>query len=112
MLGNLTTSLSQDNRRSKNSELVNVKIDSFIPSFKEFVMDKKNLTHRKNQNMKYVLDDENEFNSYLSEFLFTPGVGMKSQWMKSFIFSSNDSLNCGEKMPKIEAINFKIENVQ
>ena len=112
MIGNLTTHLSQDNRLSENTEFVNVKIDSFIPSFKEFVMDKKNLTHRKNKNIRYLLDDENEFRSYLSEFLFTPGIGMKSNWMKSFVLSSNESLNCGEKIPMIEAINFKIENIQ
>ena len=112
MIGSLATHLSQDNRQSENTEFVNVKINSFIPSFKEFVMDKKNLTHRKNQNIRYLLDDKNEFRSYLSEFLFTPGIDMNSKWMKSFILSSNESLNCGEKIPMIEAIKFKIENIQ
>ena len=112
MIGNLTASLSQNNRPVENAALEEVEVDSFIPSFKDFINDKKNLTYHPIGKSKYVLKDEEEFLTFLTEFLFTPGIGLKPEWIKSFEFSSNESLECGLKAPRIASINFRIKNLQ
>ena len=112
MIGNLTASLSNENRPTKNAALEEVEVDSFIPSFIDFINDKKNLTHYPIGKSKYVLKDEEEFQSFLTEFLFTPGIGLKPEWIKSFEFSTNESLECGQKAPRIASMNFRIQNLQ
>ena len=112
MLGNISTALSRNNRQSENSNLEKVVIDSFIPTFQDFFIDKKNLTRIRSEKKNNKLDDEDEFFSLVTEFLFTPGVGMRREWSKSFMFSGNDSLTCGERSPPIEALSFKIQNLQ
>ena len=112
MVGNLTALLSRDNRAVENAALEEVEIDSFIPSFKDFISDKKNLTRHPIGKSKYVLKDKEEFQSLLTEFLFTPGIGLKPDWIKSFEFSTNESLECGQKAPRIASMNFRIQNLQ
>ena len=112
MLANISTLLSRNNRQSEDSNLETVVIDSFIPTLQDFIMDKKNITRLPSEKMKYSLEDEDEFLSLVTEFLFTPGVGMRRQWTKSFVFSGNESLACGESSPPIEAISFQIQNLQ
>ena len=112
MIVNLTSLLSRDNRPAENAALEEVEIDSFIPSFQDFINDKKNLTHHPIEKSKYVLKDEEEFLSFLTEFLFTPGIGLKPEWIKSFEFSTNESLECGQKAPRIASMNFRIQNLQ
>ena len=112
MIVNLTALLSHDNRPVENAALQDVEIDSFIPSFNDFINDKKNLTRHSIGKLKYVLKDEEEFQSFLTEFLFTPGIGLKPDWIKSFEFSTNESLECGQKAPRIASMNFQIKNLQ
>ena len=112
MILNLTTTLSHENGHSENSVFQPVTIDSFIPAIQDFIRDKKNISLNSTEKWKSAFKDEYEFRSYLSEFLFTPGIGMKSEWMKALKFSANDTLQCGKIAPPIELISFPIKNVQ
>ena len=102
LIGNVSEILSKDNRQWDKDNEEKVRIESFIPDLNYFLIEKEELF---NGNSTQSGD---KFLSYITEFLFTSE--RSREWRRSFIFSTNESLSCGEPSPPILALRFQIQN--
>ena len=110
MIENVTDVLSKDNRQWKGGDDKKVEINSFIPAFNNFLGEKEFIINKKNNSNATKENKKDAFLEYVTEFLYM-GTGVNKQWKKSFVFSGNESLVCGEKSPPILALRFRISNL-
>ena len=101
LVDNISDSLTKDNRQMLEGNELQIKVDSVIPVFKKFLDEKQENIDFTPSN---VLQNETDFLSLLSEFLFAGNI----KWKPIFIFAKNESLVCGEKAPKLLGLRFPI----
>ena len=105
MISNISDALSENNHHGSEKEDEEVVIDSFVPSFNNFVRDKIYLSES-NESHRYNSISEEEFLSFLPELIFTSDNMRK--WKRSLIYAENETLRCGEKSPPIQALSFPV----
>ena len=93
----------QQNFEEDGVEETNKEFGSFLPPFNSFLQTKYNVSFL-NENYTNQLEDDDMFQIYLTEFLFSSNG---RQWRKSFVFVGNETLSCGEKSPDIYMLKFK-----
>lgn len=101
LVHNVSNSLTMDNRQMLDGNEIQIKVDSVIPVFKNFLDEKQENSDVTPSN---VLQNESDFHSLLSEFLFSGNM----KWNPIFIFAKNESLVCGEKAPQVLGLRFPI----
>ena len=101
LVHNVSESLTKDNRQMLDGNEIQIKVDSVIPVFKKFLDEKLENSEFTPSN---VLQNESDFLSLLSEFLFAGNI----KWKPIFIFAKNESLVCGEKAPQLLGLRFPI----
>ena len=101
LVHNVSDSLTKDNRQMLDGNEIQIKVDSVIPVFNKFLYEKQEKSDFTPSN---VLQNESDFLSLLSEFLFAGNI----KWKPIFIFAKNESLVCGEKAPQLLGLRFPI----
>ena len=105
MISNISDALSENNHQGSKKDDEEVVIDSFIPSFNDFLRDKIYLS-KSNDSHRYDSISEEEFLSLIPELIYTSDNMRK--WKRNLIYAENETLRCGEKSPPIQALSFPV----